>query len=74
MCVSGLLWILSHHERWSTVALIHLVFAMDNHLITLAPSDHKMARGSLPTMEEEGRLLARGGEHSGHGMLGTATA
>lgn len=43
---------------------------MDNHLITLAPSDHKMARGSLPTVEEEGRLLARGGEqwpwHAGH--------
>ncbi len=50
-----------------------LCLLLRTHLITLASSGHKMARGSLPAVEA-GRLLACGGEHSGHAMLGTATA
>lgn len=46
---------------------------METNLITQALSGHKMARGSLQAVEA-GRLLACGGEHSGHGMLGTVTA
>lgn len=57
-----------HHNRQ-----IMTIMLFENHLITLALSGHKMARGSLPAVEA-GRLLACGGEHSGHAMLGTATA
>lgn len=52
--------------------MVQILLLFENHLITLALSDHKMARGSLPAAEA-GQLLACG-EHSGHAMLGTATA
>lgn len=44
-----------------------------NDSITPALSGHKMARGSLQAVEA-GRFFACGGEHSGHGMLGTVKA
>lgn len=63
-----------HHERErSSIHQSTLALLSGNDLSTPASSGHKMARGSLQAVEA-GRLLACGGEHSGHAMLGTATA